>query len=141
VLDLKQVAQALLPIISDRIEAQAAEIERLRIEAQAQFDRGYYDGCTRQPTQSDAVIELLETMRERCTHPCRSEKAELGCDCDAARQAAVILRQPTQSDALRDQLLQECLVKLRDVQGTEAPKQYACNLIKRIERVLQGQSK
>jgi hypothetical protein len=48
--------------------------------------------------------------------------------------------QPTQSDALRDQLLQECLVKLRDVQGTEAPKQYACNLIKRIERVLQEQS-
>ena len=46
-----------------------------------------------------------------------------------------------QSDTLRDQLLQECLVKLRDVQGTEAPKQYACNLIKRIERVLQGQSK
>lgn len=50
-------------------------------------------------------------------------------------------RQPTQSDALRDQLLQECLVKLRDVQGTEAPKQYACNLIKRIERVLHEQSK
>lgn len=49
--------------------------------------------------------------------------------------------QPTQSDALRDQLLQECLVKLRDVQGTEAPKQYACNLIKRIERVLQEQNK
>lgn len=48
--------------------------------------------------------------------------------------------QPTQSDALRDQLLQECLIKLRDVQGTEAPKQYACNLIKRIERVLQEQS-
>jgi hypothetical protein len=47
----------------------------------------------------------------------------------------------TQSDALHEQLLQECLVKLRDVQGTQAPKQYACNLIKRIERVLQGQSK
>jgi hypothetical protein len=46
-----------------------------------------------------------------------------------------------QSDALHEQLLQECLVKLRDVQGTQAPKQYACNLIKRIERVLQGQSK
>ena len=28
-------------------EAQAAEIERLRAEAKAQFDRGYYDGCTR----------------------------------------------------------------------------------------------
>jgi hypothetical protein len=42
-------------------EAQAAEIERLRVEAQAQFDRGYYDGCTRQPTQSDALrIKLLE---------------------------------------------------------------------------------
>ena len=55
--------------------------------------------------------------------------------------AAWNTRQPTQSDEVRDQLLQECLVKLRDVQGTEAPKQYACNLIKRIERVLQGQSK
>jgi Lar family restriction alleviation protein len=54
---------------------------------------------------------------------------------------ALALRQPTQSDALRDQLLQECLVKLRDVQGTEASKQYACNLIKRVERVLQEQSK
>jgi len=29
---------------SDRIEAQAAEIERLREERQAQYDRGYYDG-------------------------------------------------------------------------------------------------
>jgi len=32
---------------ADRIEAQAAEIERLRVEAKAQFDRGYYDGRTR----------------------------------------------------------------------------------------------
>ena len=32
---------------ADHIEAQAAEIERLRVEAKAQFDRGYYDGCTR----------------------------------------------------------------------------------------------
>ena len=61
--------------------------------------------ATSQPTQSDAVVKLLETMRERCTHPCRSEKAELGCDCDAARQAAVMLRQPTQSDALREALV------------------------------------
>jgi hypothetical protein len=29
------------------IEAQAAEIEWLRVETKAQFDRGYYDGCTR----------------------------------------------------------------------------------------------
>jgi hypothetical protein len=49
-------------------------------------------------------------------------------------------RQP-QTDALHYQLLRECLVKLRDVQGTQAPKQYACNLIKRIERVLQEESK
>ena len=27
-----------------RIEAQAAEIERLKLECQAQYDRGYYDG-------------------------------------------------------------------------------------------------
>jgi hypothetical protein len=31
---------------AEHIEAQAAEIERLRVEAKAQFDRGYYDGCT-----------------------------------------------------------------------------------------------
>lgn len=62
-------------------------------------------------------------------------------DTEAAAIAVWNKRQPTQSDALRDQLLQECLVKLRDVQGTAAPKQYACNLIKRIERVLHGQSK
>ena len=31
---------------ADHIEAQAAEIERLRVETKAQFDRGYYDGCT-----------------------------------------------------------------------------------------------
>ena len=29
---------------ADRIETQAAEIERLREECQAQYDRGYYDG-------------------------------------------------------------------------------------------------
>jgi hypothetical protein len=32
---------------ADHIEAQAAEIEWLRVETKAQFDRGYYDGCTR----------------------------------------------------------------------------------------------
>ena len=32
---------------AEHIEAQAAEIERLRVEAKAQFDRGYYDGRTR----------------------------------------------------------------------------------------------
>jgi hypothetical protein len=50
---------------------------------------------------SEVLAELLGTMRERCTDPCRSEKAELGCDCDAARRAAVMLRQPAQSDALK----------------------------------------
>lgn len=29
---------------ADRIEAQAAEIEWLRVEVKAQYDRGYYDG-------------------------------------------------------------------------------------------------
>jgi len=71
--------------------------------------------ATSQPTQSEAVVKLLETMRERCTHPCRSEKAELGCDCDAARQAAVILHQPTQSDALQaeNEQLRHDLERLR----------------------------
>jgi hypothetical protein len=31
---------------ADHIEAQAAEIERLRAEAEAHYDRGYYDGYT-----------------------------------------------------------------------------------------------
>jgi hypothetical protein len=30
--------------ITDTIEAQAAEIERLKVECQAQYHRGYYDG-------------------------------------------------------------------------------------------------
>jgi hypothetical protein len=34
----------LITELVDRIEAQAAEIERLRLECQAQYDRGYYDG-------------------------------------------------------------------------------------------------
>jgi hypothetical protein len=37
---------------ADRIEAQAVEIERLRIEAEAHYDRGYYDGCTAALEQS-----------------------------------------------------------------------------------------
>jgi hypothetical protein len=57
---------------------------------------------------SEVLAELLGTMRERCTDPCRSEKAELGCDCDAARRAAVMLRQPTQSDALKIAAQQMC---------------------------------
>ncbi len=37
---------------ADRIEAQSAEIERLRVEVKAQYDRGYYDGCTHPLEQS-----------------------------------------------------------------------------------------
>ena len=32
------------PDAADRIETQAAEIERLKVECQAQYHRGYYDG-------------------------------------------------------------------------------------------------
>lgn len=38
-LNVFKVAEA-----ADLIESQAAEIERLREECQAQYDRGYYDG-------------------------------------------------------------------------------------------------
>jgi len=37
---------------ANRIEAQAAEIERLRVEAEAHYDRGYYDGSTAALEQS-----------------------------------------------------------------------------------------
>jgi hypothetical protein len=40
-------------------EAQAAEIERLRVEARAQFDRGYYDGCANPIVRYDALREAL----------------------------------------------------------------------------------
>jgi hypothetical protein len=40
------VAEALCRTII-RWEAQAREAERLRVEVKAQYDRGYYDGCTR----------------------------------------------------------------------------------------------
>ena len=36
-----------------------AEIERLRVEAQAQFDRGYYDGCANPIVRYDALREAL----------------------------------------------------------------------------------
>ena len=41
-------------------EAQAAEIERLRVEAQAQFDRGYYDGCANPIVRYDALRDALQ---------------------------------------------------------------------------------
>ena len=43
-------------------EAQAAEIERLRVEAKAQFDRGYYDGCANPIVRYDALREALEDL-------------------------------------------------------------------------------
>lgn len=44
-------------------EAQAAEIERLRVEAQAQYDRGYYDGSTNPIVRYDALLEENERLR------------------------------------------------------------------------------
>jgi len=40
-------------------EAQAVEIERLRIEAEAHYDRGYYDGSTHPIVRHDALREAL----------------------------------------------------------------------------------
>jgi hypothetical protein len=45
--------RAMLYRAADCIEAQSAEIKWLRVEAKAQYDRGYYDGCTRSVMQSD----------------------------------------------------------------------------------------
>ena len=86
------------PMSDDKERQRRNEVILAAIERHTEKHMNDDHTATSQPTQSDAVVKLLETMRERCTHPCRSEKAELGCDCDAARQAAVMLRQPTQSD-------------------------------------------
>lgn len=50
---------------ANRIEAQAAEIKRLRIEAKAQYDRGYYDGCTRSVMQSEDCPRSTKGRRPR----------------------------------------------------------------------------
>jgi len=47
---------------ADRIEAQAAEIERLRAEAEAHYDRGYYDGSTHPIVRHDALREALADL-------------------------------------------------------------------------------
>ena len=44
---------------AEHIEAQAAEIEWLRVETKAQFDRGYYEGCTRAALEARG-LEILE---------------------------------------------------------------------------------
>lgn len=41
------------------IEAQAAEIERLRFEAESNYDHGYYDGSTHPIVRHDALREAL----------------------------------------------------------------------------------
>ena len=43
-------------------EAQAAEIERLRVEAKAQFDRGYYEGCANPIVRHDALRDALADL-------------------------------------------------------------------------------
>jgi len=52
---------------ADRIEAQAAEIERLRAEAEAHYDRGYYDGSTHllQQIQSAMADEIKQLRKEQ----------------------------------------------------------------------------
>ena len=84
-------------------EAQAAEIERLRVEARAQYDRGYYDGCTHPIVRHDA----LKIARERITEWCDAVAVEWGQGSqthNVARDGRDIvlaaLRQP-QTDALK----------------------------------------
>ena len=52
---------------ADRIEAQAAEIEHLRAEAEAHYDRGYYDGSTHllQQIQSAMADEIEQLRKEQ----------------------------------------------------------------------------
>lgn len=73
--------------LQSRIEAQAAEIERLQVEAKAQFDRGYYEGCANPIVRHDALrehlISALDTLKdaEVCDDncgPCNEARAALG---------------------------------------------------------------
>lgn len=47
---------------AEHIEALEAEIEDLRVAAQAQFDRGYYDGCANPIVRYDALRDALADM-------------------------------------------------------------------------------
>ncbi|CAB4152323.1 hypothetical protein UFOVP616_8 [uncultured Caudovirales phage] len=49
---------------ADCIEAQSAEIERLRVEVKAQYDRGYYDGYTRASLEARG-LEIREKNDDR----------------------------------------------------------------------------
>jgi len=62
--NIDRVAAAFAHHREAAVEAQAAEIERLRVEAQAQFDRGYYDGSTHPIVRYDALREENERLRE-----------------------------------------------------------------------------
>ena len=52
---------------ADLIEAQSAEIEHLRAEAEAHYDRGYYDGSTHllQQIQSAMADEIKQLRKEQ----------------------------------------------------------------------------
>ena len=120
--------------LTDAIIERAWAIAPEAHEDGAEFDRYLAAAQTlRQPTQSN-IFDAGDVQKHTLI-------VDPSYTIHAVEVKSLDDSQPTESDALRDQLLQECLVKLRDVQGTEAPKQYACNLIKRIERVLEEQSK
>jgi hypothetical protein len=105
-------------------EAQAAEIERLRVEARAQYDRGYYDGCTQPIVRHDA----LKIARERITEWCDAVAVEWGQGSqthNVARDGRDIvlaaLRQP-QTDALK--IAREALEAAPLIGATESAESF-----------------
>lgn len=101
-------------------------------------------GPSTPPPPTILIQNPLTSRHLLSVHPDGTVTGEIEDASEAARVFVENIRRmvamPMRGDVVRDQLLQECLVKLRDVQGTQAPKQYACNLIKRIEKVLGNQS-
>jgi hypothetical protein len=80
---------------ADRIEAQAAEIERLRIEAEARYDRGYYDGSTNPIVRHDALKAENEQLREHLISALDTLKDAEICndECSPCNEARAALEQ------------------------------------------------
>lgn len=81
---------------ADRIGAQAAEIEHLRAEAEAHYDRGYYDGGTYLLEQHEALREALAFYAREANYRSTSmhmsgQSGQTSVEIDGGKRAAEAL--------------------------------------------------